>query len=67
MHFLVPVPCGTKLQIDLDFSVPVADAKACDGSTFVTEFLPKQPCGAMVHTVAVHVDVTAGAVALLHI
>jgi hypothetical protein len=67
MHFFVPIPCGTKLQIDLDLSVPVADVKACDGPMLVTECLPKQPSCAMVCTVAVHVDVAAGAVALLHI
>jgi hypothetical protein len=69
MHFLVPISCGTKLQIDLDLSVPVADAKARNGPTLVTECLPEpeQPSCVMVRTVAVHVDVTAGAVALLHI
>jgi hypothetical protein len=67
MHFLIPLPCGTKLQIDLDFGVPVADAKACDCPMLVADCLPEQPSCVMIRTVAVHVDVTVGAVALLHI
>jgi hypothetical protein len=67
MHFLIPVPCGTKLQTDLHLGVRVVDAKACDGPMLVANSLPKQPSCVMVRAVAVHVDVPVGAIALLHI
>jgi hypothetical protein len=67
MHFLIPLPCGTKLQINLDLGVPVVDAKARDGPMLVAHCLSKQPSCVMVCTVAVHVDVAVSAVALLHI
>jgi hypothetical protein len=67
MYFLIPLPCGTKLQSDLDLGAPVADPEARDGPMLVADCLPEQPSCVMVRTMAVHVDVAVGAVALLHI
>lgn len=67
MHFLIPLPCGAKLQIDPDLGVPVIDAKARDGPMLVADCLPRQPSCVMVCAVAVRMNVTVGSVALLHI
>ena len=67
MDFLIPLPCGTKLQNDLDLGVPVVDAKAHDGPMLVADCLPKQPSCVMVCTMAEHMNMAVGVVALLHI
>ena len=64
MDFLIPLPCGTKLQNDLDLGVPVVDAEAHDGPMLVADCLPKQPSGVIVCTMAKHMNMAVGVVSV---